>query len=83
VPANATLWLLLGRLPASTMSTVKDVAKRIEQEVGLSRTLSVRIANRLNELAKTVPWATPVEDAASRARLARQKTPTRKTNRSM
>lgn len=56
------------------MSTVQKVAKRIEREVGLSRSASIRIAHKLNELAKSVDWATPVWDgrpAAKRARLRR------------
>lgn len=65
------------------MSTLGDVAKRIESEVGLSRAASARIARKLNELAKTVPWVTPVDDRGSRTRLARRKTSKRKTNPSM
>ena len=65
------------------MSTVKDIARRIENEVGLSRAASVRIARKLNELAKSVSWATPVDDRWSRTRLARRKTPKRKTSPSM
>jgi hypothetical protein len=65
------------------MSTVEDVAKRIENEVGLSRATSARIARKLNELAKTVPWATPVEDSGLRTRLARRKTAKRKINTSI
>ncbi|MFQ5802327.1 MAG: HU family DNA-binding protein [Candidatus Methylomirabilales bacterium] len=47
------------------MSTVKDVVKRIEHEVGLSRAASIRIARKLNELAKSVKWATPVGDGGT------------------
>lgn len=61
------------------MRTVRDVAKRIENEVGLSRAASARLARKLNELAKTVAWATPVDDRGSRTRLDRRKTPKRKT----
>lgn len=46
------------------MSTVKSVAQRIYSEVGVSRAASFRIAKRLNELAKSVGWATPVGDGA-------------------
>lgn len=49
-----------------TSKTVKDVARRIEHEVGLPRTLSVRIANKLNRLAKSVGWATHVEGGSPR-----------------
>jgi hypothetical protein len=55
------------------MSTVKGVAKRIEREVGLSPAISFRIAHKLNEMAKAVPWATPVADGGARRRLARRK----------
>ena len=61
-----------------TMSTVRDVAKRIEHDVGLPRAVSVRIANKLNELAKTVPWATPVGDGGPRRKVARRKMAKRK-----
>jgi len=63
------------------MRTVQKVARRIEQEVGLSRNISARIAHKLNKLAKSVEWATPIGDGRptvkkTRLRKARQR-PTR------
>jgi len=45
------------------MSALDKVAKRLADEVGLSQAASRRVAKRLNELAKSVPWATAVEPA--------------------
>lgn len=47
-------------------AALNRVARRIEREVGLSRTMSRRIAYKLNEMAKRVSWATPVEGAPAR-----------------
>jgi hypothetical protein len=44
------------------VSTLSRVVNRLVQEVGLPRADSVRIARKLNKLAKSVDWATPVED---------------------
>jgi len=54
------------------MSTVKHVARRIEHELGLSRTVSVRIAKKLNALAGSVGWAIPLEDGAARGMVGRR-----------
>lgn len=43
------------------MTELDKVAKRLANEVGLSQTASRRVAKRLNELAKSVTWATPIE----------------------
>jgi len=39
---------------------VERVTQRIEHEVGLSRAAAMRIARKLNTLARSVEWATPV-----------------------
>lgn len=44
------------------MGTLSRVVDRFVHEVGLPREDSVRIARKLNKFAKSVDWATPVED---------------------
>jgi hypothetical protein len=44
------------------MGTLSRVVDRFVHEVGLPRADSVRIARKLNRFAKSVDWATPVED---------------------
>ncbi len=38
------------------------VVRRLVREVGLPRTVSTRIAKKLNALAKSVEWANPLPD---------------------
>ena len=42
------------------MSNLTTVTRRLQREVGLSGEEAKRIANKLNTLAGSVPWATPV-----------------------
>lgn len=44
------------------MSTLDRVVTRLVDEVGLPRTVSLRIARKMNALAQRVDWATPLED---------------------
>lgn len=43
-------------------SRLKHVAFRLQREVGLPRNASARIAKKLNTLARSVSWATPVQE---------------------
>lgn len=45
------------------MNKLKAVVDRLVRETGLSRTVSRRIANKINRMAGTVNWATPVQEA--------------------
>ena len=45
------------------MNKLKAVVDRLVRETGLSRTVSLRIANKINRMAGTVNWATPVQEA--------------------
>ena len=42
------------------MRTVTSVARRMGEEVGLPAEIAIRVSRRLNLLAATVPWATPL-----------------------
>jgi hypothetical protein len=44
------------------VGTLSRVVNRLVREVGLPRVDSVRIARKLNRLAKSVDWATPLDD---------------------
>jgi len=59
------------------MSTLDHVAQRLANEVGLSEAASRRVARKLNELAKSVRWATPVADgsASNQTLVARRRNP--------
>jgi hypothetical protein len=48
--------------------SLEDVVSRIVREVGLPKTTSARIAKKLNNLAKSVEWATPVPEPAKPGR---------------
>jgi hypothetical protein len=65
------------------MSTLKSVARRIESEVGLSRAVSIRIAKKLNELAKSVEWAIPVGDGRFFAMTASSRRGHRRTSKKL
>lgn len=39
-----------------------DIARRLVREGGLSRATSFRIVTKLNTMAKSVEWATPIGD---------------------
>jgi hypothetical protein len=49
------------------VGTLSRVVDRLVREVGLPRADSVRIARKLNKLARSVDWATPVEDDLDKA----------------
>jgi hypothetical protein len=45
------------------VNKLKAVVDRLVRETGLSRTVSRRIAQKINRMAGTVNWATPVQGA--------------------
>jgi hypothetical protein len=49
---------------------IQQVAERLRKEIGTSPQVSYRIARKLNDLAKSVTWATPVEDGAKTVRFS-------------
>ena len=51
-------------------STLKHVAFRLQREVGLPKNVSARIAKKLNTLARSVSWATPVQEEGAKVRRA-------------
>jgi hypothetical protein len=53
------------------MRTVQSVARKIEQEVGLPHATALRISRKLNDLARSVSWATPLPDEAERKKKIR------------
>jgi len=61
------------------MKTLRSVAKRLSAEVGLSHATSLRVAKKLNTLAKSVDWATPVSYGNF---FVKRKTVSRKRSRS-
>lgn len=44
------------------ISAIGKVAHRFRKEVGVPRTMALRISRKLNELASSVDWATPLPD---------------------
>jgi len=53
------------------MSDLASVARRLEREVGLPAADAMRIARKLNKLAGSVSWATPVAEKDEEHRKAR------------
>jgi hypothetical protein len=53
--------------------TLQGVAERIQREIGLSRTASRRIAEKLNTLARSVDWATPLGAQPAAAKQTRHR----------
>jgi hypothetical protein len=53
------------------MSDLASVAKRLEREVGLPPVDAKRIAKKLNRLAASVSWATPVPERDERQETGR------------
>lgn len=47
--------------------TLRDVARRISRELGTPKSVSYRIARKLNTLAASVDWAKPIADAQEAA----------------
>ena len=45
------------------VNKLKAVVDRLVRETGLSRTVSRRIADKINRMAGSVNWATPVQEA--------------------
>jgi len=62
------------------MSDLASVARRLEREVGLPAADAMRIARKLNKLAGSVSWATPVAEKDEKAR-ASAKVATRKSSK--
>lgn len=65
------------------MSDLASVARRLEREVGLPAADAMRIARKLNKLAGSVSWATPVAEKDEENRKARvsAKVATRKSSK--
>jgi len=65
------------------MSDLAAVARRLEREVGLPAADAMRIARKLNKLAGSVSWATPVAETDDEHRKARvsAKVATRKSSK--
>jgi len=52
------------------MSDLASVARRLEREVGIPPADAKRIARKLNKLAASVSWATPIADKDKKHRKA-------------
>jgi hypothetical protein len=63
------------------MSDLASVARRLEREVGLPAADAMRIARKLNKLAGSVSWATPVADEEHRKARVSAKVATRKSSK--
>lgn len=64
------------------MSDLASVARRLEREVGLPAADAMRIARKLNKLAGSVSWATPVaENGEHRKARVSGKVATRKSSK--
>jgi hypothetical protein len=64
------------------MSDLASVARRLEREVGLPPADAKRIARKLNKLAGSVSWATPVADKDEKHRKPRVSTGVARRNSS-
>jgi len=53
------------------MSDLASVARRLEREVGIPSADAKRIARKLNKLAASVSWATPIAGNDEKHRKAR------------
>jgi hypothetical protein len=62
------------------MSDLASVARRLEREVGLPAADAMRIARKLNKLAGSVSWATPVAEKDEKPRVS-AKVVTRKSSK--
>lgn len=59
--------------------TLDRLVRRLEREVGFSHAAAVRVARKMNDLAKRVDWMTPIPEAPAPVKAMKAKRPAART----